>query len=66
MPCYDNRDSPSEVRAEARKDFRHNSDVAEMLCHVLTHVPPSDIQTMPKNIQVWWTEHQARDATRKG
>lgn len=66
MPCYDHRDSPSEVREEARKDFRHNSDVAEMLCHVLTHTHPSAIATMPENLRVWWTEHQTRDAQRNG
>lgn len=66
MPCYDNRDSPSEVREEARKDFRHNSDVAEMLCHVLSNIHPFAIATLPENIQQWWQEHQIRDAARKG
>lgn len=70
MPCYDPRDNdPSEIRQEARKqlaiEFRHNSPVAEMLCHILTHIHPAEIATMPEEIQVWWKEHQARDAAKE-
>lgn len=41
MPCYDDRSdsSPRDCSGEialARAEFRHNSDVAEMLCKVLT------------------------------
>ena len=65
MPCYDDRNSPSEVRAETQKDFRHNSPVAEMLCFVLTNIDKADIATMPEEIQVWWKEHQIRDANKE-
>ena len=65
MPCYDHRDSPEYQVAEARQNFRHNSDVAEMLCYVLSNINPVHIATMPENIQVWWKEHQERDALKQ-
>jgi hypothetical protein len=63
MPCYDSRDEPDYVRKEARDEFRHNSDVAEMLCKILTLYPEATYTT--EEIQNWWKEHQERDRNRK-
>ena len=70
MPCYDPRDNdPAAIRSEAiarfAVEFRHNSPVAEMLCHILSHIHPAEIATMTEEIQVWWKEHQARDAAKE-
>lgn len=66
MPCYDSTTSPEYVRAEAIKEFTHNSPVAEMLCGVLTAliatgnaVPPID------GLDEWWRDHQRRDEAKK-
>jgi hypothetical protein len=61
VPCYDSRNEPAYVRAEARKEWRHNSDVAQMLCTILKECRPETIATLPEEIQQWWAEHQARD-----
>lgn len=62
MPCYDSRDSSTYAVEEARKTFRHNSDVADMLCNLLKKQTPEYIATLPVATQVWWKEHQERDA----
>lgn len=64
MPCYDSRDSPSYVREEARAEFRHNSDVAEMLCSVLSQLAAGNGVTISAEMQLWWSEHQQRDNLR--
>jgi hypothetical protein len=63
MPCYDSRNEPDYVRREAREDFRHNSDVAEMLCWILTNYGDSGIELTP-DIKQWWEEHKSRDAAK--
>lgn len=62
MPCYDSRDSADAVRASARAGFRHNSDVAEMLCDLMKRLDPTQIAALPLATQLWWVEHQKRDA----
>jgi len=66
MPCYDSRSdaNTSEGRAEMRKDFRHNSDVAEMLCGMCRVVEARGL-FIPTDVYEWWKEHKARDAARK-
>jgi hypothetical protein len=66
MPCYDHRDSPEEVREEAYRDFRHNSDVAEMLCSICKQAPVQEkwIFNVP-GVEQWWKEHQIRDAKKR-
>lgn len=71
MPCYLVTDPPSreEVEVSWRKEFRHNSDVAEMLCYLLanhfTELPEKGMKRcvldLPENVQKWWQEHKARD-----
>lgn len=61
MPCYDSRSDPSYVRYEARKEFRHNSDVAEMLCRLCKVVDPL---LLDHETHQWWVEHQTRDAAK--
>lgn len=63
MPCYDSRSDPDYVREDARREFRHNSDVAELLCFVLSH-PMSVVQACLNNnpaLAKWWAEHAERD-----
>lgn len=62
MPCYDPRSEPAYQVAEARKEWMHNSPVAEMLCTILKAIKPELIKYYPEDIQRWWAEHQARDA----
>lgn len=56
------------VRAEAREEFRHNSDVAEMLCAVckllenMMHFD-DEARRIP-GLPEWWAEHQRRDAAK--
>ena len=67
MPCYDDRSSAGYAIEEARARFRHNSDVAQMLCKVMETIHPEDIIELGKRIPdlaVWWKEHQARDKAR--
>lgn len=68
MPCYDERNEPSYVRAEAvaeaRKSFLHNSPVAELLCFVLTNTVPSKrapLLAANSKLAHWWKDHQERD-----
>ena len=66
MPCYDPRNEPGYVLAEGKREWVHNSPVAQMLCeamHLLEKhspgVPVSD------DLAQWWIAHQARDAERE-
>ena len=70
MPCYDGRENERQVlvndvdRERLRKAWRHNSDVAELLCTVLKGTPKATLAKMPREVQMWWKEHQERDAKR--
>lgn len=78
MPCYDPpRERPvtaTEIaRAvdEARVKFRHNSDVAQMLCEVMRYIERVTgshasiaLKEFSPELQQWWVEHQRRDAKR--
>lgn len=64
MPCYDPRDSEEGRIDNARKAFRHNSDIAEMLCDLMKRLDPADVAQLPLATQQWWVEHQQRDAAR--
>lgn len=65
MPCYDSRNEPDYVRAEARREFRHNSDVAEMLCWLMVKIQAQEpITEIPIELATWWIEHKARDEAR--
>lgn len=69
MPCYDPRDNSdsaleSRVRTKLVNEFQHNSNVAAMLCGVLTRVHPVDVLKLAEEVPglaTWWVEHQARD-----
>lgn len=75
MPCYDDRNSSESIR----KDFRHNSDVAEMLCALCAKhaayfgrnrepypVTEKDaLDAVHPGLFAWWEEHKARDAKKK-
>jgi hypothetical protein len=67
MPCYDSRNEPEYVRAEAMKEFMHNSPVAEMLCLCLGLLEDNvvDFPSLPPAVHQWWEEHKARDAARE-
>lgn len=67
MPCHVEV-TAEEREEEARKHFRHNSDVAEILCAVCTAAekdgllaePRPNVLAVPGLIE-WWQEHKARD-----
>lgn len=68
MPCYTHV-TEEEKEEAARLRFRHNSDVAELLCAVMK-TAPEPIQELlcihvPK-LREWWKEHQKRDAKKEG
>lgn len=77
MPCYDGRENERQVlvndvdRERLRKEWRHNSPVAELLCYLLKNSPAArneHCQNNPK-LAKWWAEHQERDrrkAKRRG
>ncbi|AUV61799.1 hypothetical protein FDJ28_gp53 [Pseudomonas phage Bjorn] len=71
MPCYDPRDTDPELARRdgyesAKREFTHNSPVAELLCYLLTNSPAARTHaaTNPA-LGRWWRDHQARDAKRK-
>lgn len=66
MPCYDSRNDLSSGEREAlqilRQDYRHNSDVAEMLCFLCGLIEKQgDMKKYPLTIQHWWAYHKERD-----
>lgn len=63
MPCYDSRNDPSNVWADAKADARHNSDVAEILCTLCKAIERDDLyrNLMTPPLRQWWVEHQERD-----
>lgn len=66
MPCYDNRNDASYVRAEAIKAFMHNSPIAQMLCALMKQIESGAITEWPEGLWEWWEEHKARDESAKG
>lgn len=74
MPCYDGRENERQIlctyehEARIRKDCRHNSDVAELLCWTLTNTPAAQrtqLLTENRSLRIWWKEHQERDAAKR-
>lgn len=76
MPCYEPRDSPSSLRTEFeterkqfRQQFRHSSDVAQLLCEVMRYLEEQLLvrnnQHLSPELKQWWAEHQARDIASK-
>jgi hypothetical protein len=63
MPCYTEPESPGEIEDRIRKDCRHNSEVAAMLCAILKAVSPSNhvVFGAHPGISLWWSEHVHRD-----
>lgn len=66
MACRDDYEpTPEESRRSWELRFRHNSDLAEMLCSVLTTISdteePVTINHLSQDVQKWWQEHQERD-----
>lgn len=66
MPCYDHRNEPEYVRKEAREEFRHNSDVAELLCEAMKIIKAGGLagQCSPA-LGTWSLEHDLRDRKRE-
>ncbi|MNN33901.1 hypothetical protein D3C81_1476790 [compost metagenome] len=74
MPCYDGRENERQIlctyehEARIRKDCRHNSEVAEILCWTLTNMTHGERATLLYNnrtLRIWWAEHQERDAAKR-
>lgn len=71
MPCYDSRDDEpyrsAQVVEEARREFTHNSPVAELLCTVMKHLQNEhsrgyvSVLANHPEVSKWWADHQERD-----
>lgn len=79
MPCYDPCDSYRQGEADGsvdteqrlRAEFRHNSDVAQLLCEAMQLLKAdydacdsSSYSDISPELRQWWVEHQQRDAKR--
>lgn len=73
MPCYDPNntyaqgviDGAIDADRSARAEFRHNSDVAQLLCEACKLLDDEDCLTyVSPELKQWWAEHQQRDAKR--
>jgi len=74
MPCYDERNEPAYVRAEAEREWMHNSPVAELLCSVMRrleregmkpYTAASSMCNKDPALARWWRDHLARDRARQ-
>jgi hypothetical protein len=75
MPCYDDRNEPDNVRAEAKKEFQADLDkLTRLLCCAMKIL---DLEFNPggyvgtwgdegdgRELYEWWKEHQKRDKER--
>src|SRR5687768_16145620 len=69
MPCYDGRETSGysggydDGKSFQKREGRHNSDVAELLCMVMRSVPGNVASNLlrDKKLATWWEEHQERD-----
>lgn len=63
MPCY-TPDYRDEQFAQERKNFTHNSPVAEMLCALIRRegISTKALQRAHKDLPKWWIEHLKRDS----
>ena len=66
MPCYDIRNSREYIVDEARIEYRHDSDVAELLCDLMKQIADGKITYLSPELLTWWDEHQRRDALKDG
>lgn len=65
MPCYDSRSEPKNVLADARKEWMHNSPVAEMLCSVMKEIEAGRLlEIVTPDVRAWWEDHKKRDTAR--
>lgn len=71
MPCYDGRENERQVNVtyehegRLRKEWMHNSPIAELLCYVmrnLNHAQSVDLRAGNSKLGHWWNDHQVRDA----
>lgn len=68
MPCYDGRNAPMNIERDLRDSFRHNSDVAELLCGLCQQLEARGLAHEINSSAAranWWKEHQRRDAKRR-
>jgi hypothetical protein len=68
MPCYDERNSASSQVEASRKEWLHNSPIAELLCELMTKLaqqprlyPESALYPKGSKLWYWWQDHQERD-----
>lgn len=66
MPCYDPEDRPSRILERAKAQCRHNSDVAQILCEVMTKVMArGNLPEFSDDAMKWWQEHTERDKAKQ-
>lgn len=70
MPCYDGRENERQVlvdyedREKLRREWFHNSPIAELLCSVMKEVPPfvrDSLLLDNTKLAHWWHDHKERD-----
>lgn len=64
MPCYDPpRESLNTMRIKWEEEFRHNSDVAALLCEAMQCIKSIGIgdSHLSFELRQWWEEHKIRD-----
>jgi len=59
MPCFV-EETAAEERARYLSQFRHNSEMADMLCCCCTQLELHDV-AIPERVKLWWVEHKKRD-----
>ena len=62
MPCYDHRDSPSEIRGGYEKKI---NQYAAWMCTMLDALEKMNIHPKDPELKKWWEEHKAWDKARK-
>jgi len=63
MPCYDDRDSPSNVRAESQAQIDKLTRLLCEACLTITNVENKAICSV--ELREWWANHQKIDKKRK-
>lgn len=66
MPCYQPEPTYEEQKDSFYKEFKHNSELAEMLCELMARIEKvegHESHVSPRILE-WWEEHKERDTMR--
>jgi hypothetical protein len=69
MPCYDSRNEPDNIRAEAKRDFQADLDkLTRMLCRACAVIEKKANAlelSMGAELSEWWERHKRLDKKRR-